>query len=249
MYEVIDLFSRGDDLALVLKMKKGGIVPSEAVASGICSVGMRANAKKQEASDVPGVPVFGFANVIVTEKYMGKLVGRSLQRFMVQESRGLNLEVLTALKEVGNDTEISDVLIATTSTAKARLAPLAGFPLMSENPLAQQIIKWAVHNDEYRLAYVVPDAVVEGKVTAEAREEISRAADVEAKVQAKLRARRENVSVDLERLKEVYAGATIHDYVQDEALQDNYSATMKMKRVDNHKTFKEAVRQDIPLEL
>jgi len=247
-YEVIDAFARGDDLALAIAVD-GGVVPSEAVASGICSVGMRANAKKQEASDIPGKPVFGFANVIVTENYMGKLMGRTAQRFLVQESRGLNLETLDAVREVGNDTEISDLLIATTGTAKARLAPVAGFPLMSEHPLAAQLVEWAVHNDEYRLAYVVPDALVNGEITEEAREEIRRAADVEAKVQAKLRAKRENVSVDLERLKELYAGSTIHDLVEEYALVGDYVPTMAEQRVNNHDMFVEAVRRDKPLDL
>lgn len=247
-YTVLDALARGDDLALALRVGNG-VVPSEAVASGICSVGMRANAKKQEASDVPGVPVFGFANVLITEKYMGKLAGRTAQRYLVQESRGLNKETLDALNEVGNDTTISDVLIATTGTAKARLAPLAGFPLMSTHPLATEIVTWAVHNDEYRLAYVTPDAIVDGKISNEAKDEIARAADVEAKVQAKLRARRENVNVDLERLKEVYAGATIHDLILDEALLDGYNPTERMNRTNNNEKFNDAVRKDIPLDL
>lgn len=248
-YEIIDAFARGDDLALAIRLPKGGTVPSEAVASGICSVGMRANAKKQEASDIPGTPVFGFANVVVTEKYMGKLLGRTFQRYMVQESRGLNMEALTAVGEVGNDTEYSDTLIATTGTAKSRLAPLSGFPLMDEHPIVDIIVEFAVHNDTYRLSYVIDGALVDGQITESAKAEMRRAADVEANVQAKLRARRDNVSVNLEALKEVYVGSTIHDKISDVALVDNYRPTLELERVDNHTLFKEAVRLDQPLDL
>lgn len=249
-YTVVDKLHRGDDLALVIKLDKKGTVPSEAVACGICSIGMRANAKKQEASDVPGVPVFGFANVLVTEKYMGKMLGRTAQRYMVQESRGLSLEMLNALRAVGNDTGISDAIVATTATAKARLAPMAGFPLMDEHPLTPFIVEWAVHNDEYRLAYLSDGSFDEnGQVTEEARELLQKAAQVEARAQAKLRARRENVNVDLEALKEAYVGSTIHDHVTDYALVDNYRPSRLMPRVDNHALFKNAVRTDSPLEL
>ena len=248
-YEVYDYFSRGDDLAMAIKLPKGG-VPSVAVASGISSVGMRANAKKQEASDIPGKPVFGFANVLVTENYMGKLVGRTAQRYMVQESRGLNLEMLNAVKETGNDTALSDALIATTGTAKARIAPMAGFPLMDEHPLTPKLVEWAVHNDKYRLAYVTDNSFDDkGRITDEARAEIERAAQVEARAQAKLRARRENVSVDLERIQEAYAGSTVHDHILDYALVEDYKPTKAMTPVDNHTAFKEAVRLDEPLRL
>jgi len=248
-YVVKDMFSRGDDLALLIELTHGGI-PSELAASGIQSIGMRANAKKQEASDIPGKPVFGFANVLVTEEYIGKLIGRSTQRYMVQESRGLSLEMLNAVKEVGNDTEYSDTLIGTTSTAKARLAPLAGFPLMDSHPLADRVARWAVHNDKYRLSYVMQGALTsDGQVTGEAREMMTLAAEVEAKAQARLRAKRDNVDVDLEKLKEFYLGATIHDLVIEHALVDGYVPHLAMERVDNHTLFKEAVRLDEPLEL
>jgi len=248
-YKVLDALARGDDLALAIALPKGG-VPSEAVAGGITSVGMRANAKKQEASDIPGKPVFGFANVLVTEHYMGKLVGRTAQRYMVQESRGLNLEMLNAVRDSGNDTELSDTLIATTGTAKSRLAPLAGFPLMDEHPLTPKIIEWAVHNDKYRLAYL-SDASFDdtGKITTEARTLLDAAARVEARAQARLRARRENVSVDLAMLQEVYLGSTVHDHIIDYALVDNYQPVRKMDEVNNHTLFKESVRTDTVLKL
>jgi len=246
-YQDVDALARGDDLALAIRLDDEGLIPSEAVASGIVSVGMRANAKKQEASDIRGKPVFGFANVLVTEGYMGKLVGRTAQRYMVQESRGLNLEMLNAVRDSGNDSGLTDTLVATTATAKARLAPMAGFPLMDEHPLVPLLVEWAVHNDNYRLAYVSDESFVDGQITEEARVGIEKAARVEARAQARLRARRENVSVDLERLQEVYAGSTIHDHILNFALADNYQPTMRMDRVDNHTLFKEAVRTDIPL--
>jgi len=248
-YDAVDLIGRGDDLAILIR-KLGQGKPSELVACGIASIGMRANAKKQEASDIPGLPVFGFANVITTPHYMGKLLGRSLKRYMVQESRGLNKEMLDALRDAGNDSGLSDSLVATTTTAKSRLAPLAGFPLMSSHPVVDDIAEWAVHNDAYRLFYVAEDSFDDsGQVTDEAREVTRRAQEAEAKAQARLRSKRENVSVDLERLKEVYLGSTIHDLIEEYALADNYTPTREMPRVDNHALFKEASRSDSELVL
>jgi hypothetical protein len=247
-YDIVDLLGRGDDLAVLIR-KLGQGAPSEMVACGIASVGMRANAKKQEASDIPGTPVFGFANIHVTPMYMGKLLGRSLKRYLVQESRGLNKEMMDALAEVGNDSGLADSLVATTSTAKARLAPLAGFPLMSSHPAVDDIAEWAVHNDAYRLYYTSDNAFdSSGKITEEAKEMVRRAQEAEAKAQARLRAKRENVSVDLERLKEVYLGSTIHDLIEEHALVDNYTASREMTRVNNHVKFKEASRSDTEIE-
>jgi len=248
-YEIIDLLSRGDDLAVAIRLPKGGI-PSHAVASGIQSVGMRAHPDKQEASDIPGIPKFSFANVLVTEKYMGKLMGRTAQRYLVQESPGINLEMITAIREAGNDTGLSDALLATTSTAKARIAPLAGFPLMDTHPLASPFVEWAVHNDKFRLSYVTEKSFDDsGRVTEEARTLMRKAAAVEARAQAKLRARRETVNVDLQALQEVYADSTIHDLVMEHALVDAYVPFLKEELVDNTSIFKEAVRKDEPLSL
>ena len=240
---VLDDFARGDDRAVAIVLPGGG-VPSEAVAGGIVAVGRRANAAKQEASDIPGTPVFGFANVIVTENYMGKLLGRSLQRYLVQETSGISIEMLNAVKSAGNDTELSDLLVATTAAAKARIAPLAGYPLMSEHPAVFNVATWAVHNDKHRLAYLSDDSFdSDGSPTKEAKELTRRAADVEAAAQARLRARRENVSVDLERLKEVYAGSTIHDHVEEIAFDRNYVPTKREEPTDNSAKFSDAVRK------
>jgi len=245
---LIDDFARGDDRATVVLLLKGG-VPSEVIAGGLAAVGRRANAKKQEASDIPGKPVFAFANVLVTERYMGKMLGRTWLRYMVQETAGISKEMLDAVRDEGSDLGVSDLLIATTGTAKAKLAPLAGFPLMSEHPGAFTVVKWAVTRDKYRLAYLSDGSFDDqGEVTDEARVLTRRAADVEARAQARLRAKRENVSVDLERLKEVYAGSTVHDMVESVAFDTEYRPSDESE-VDNAALFMEAVSSGGVLEL
>ena len=142
----IDSLSRGDDLVLIMELLKGG-TPSAHAAGGLCAIWLRANAKKQEASDIPGKPVFGFANVLVTENYMGKLLGRSALRYMVQESMGLDKDALDLVLEERGDLDIEAGLMTSTATAKSRLAPLAGFPLLDQHPGAQLPVTIAVHHD------------------------------------------------------------------------------------------------------
>jgi hypothetical protein len=241
-YEVTDMLSRGDDLLLVVELPKGG-VPSEAVAAGICAMGLRANASKQEASDVPGTPVAGFANVVVTEEYMGKLAGRTVQRYMVQESPGLDKASLDVMREEIGDLEIELGIMTTTATAKSRLAPLAGFPLLDQHPIADFAVKLGVHNDKYRLAYLKANSLdSKGLVTDEGKALLARAKMVEARAMARLRARRENVSIDLDRLMEVYEGSTVHELIEEHALQEDYKPTEKMEEVDNLKSFLDDVR-------
>jgi len=244
--KLIDNFTRGDDAVVVIEMLKGGYLPSEAVAAGMCSVGLRANAKKQEASDIPGKPVFGFANVIVTENYMGKLMGRTMQRFVVQESAGLDPLALEIVLDELNDLEIEAGLMTTTATAKSRLAPMAGFPLLDQHPGAKRAVELAVNHDKYRLVYISDESFTDdGQVTEEGREMLARAKEVEAKVQARLRARRENVSVDLEALKEVYEDATVHALIEEVALDDQYSANPEFMLEDTSQTeiFRDLVSQ------
>lgn len=238
---LVDLLTRGDDEVVVIELPKGG-VPSVSAASGVCSIGLRANAKKQEASDVPGKPVFGFANVIVTENHMGKLMGRSMGRFMIQESMGMDAATLDLILEERGELELEVGLMTTTATAKSRLAPLAGYPLMDRHPAALDAIKLAVHHDKYRLSYVSEESFDnEGNITEEGKELIAKAKDVEARVQAKLRARRENVSVDLEALKEVYITATVHDIIEEVALADNYQPdqSLLLEGKTNSELFRE----------
>jgi hypothetical protein len=242
-YDVTDVIGRGDDLAVVVELLKGGLVPSQCVATGIISCGLRANASKQEASDIPGKPVAGFANVLITETYMGKLAGRTVQRYMVQESSGLDKDALDVMREEIGDLELELGLMTTTGTAKSRLAPLAGFPLLDKHPIASWAAKLGVHNDRYRLAYMTPESIDgDGLITDEGREMLARAKVVEAKAQARLRARRENVSVDIEILKEAYLEATIHDLIEEHALVDGFNPTEKMEEFDNLKAFKDMVQ-------
>lgn len=242
---LVDLLTRGDDEVIIIEQPQGG-VPSESAASGICSVGLRANAKKQEASDVPGKPVFGFANVHVTENYMGKLMGRSMQRFMVQESMGLDAAALDLILEERGELELEAGLMTTTATAKSRLAPLAGYPLMDRHPAALEAIQIAVHHDKYRLSYIDESSFdSSGTITEEGKDLIAKAKQVEAKVQAKLRARRENVSVDLEALKEVYLAASVHDIIEEVALVDDYKpdTSLLLEGVTNSDLFRELTSQ------
>jgi hypothetical protein len=241
-YSIVDALARGDDLAVLIRMDKPGI-PSVNVASGITSVGLRANAAKQEASDIPGKPVAGFANVLITEEYMGKLIGRSLQRYMVQESTGLDKDALDVMREEIGDLDLELGLMTTTGTAKSRLAPLAGFPLLDQHPLASWAVQLGVDNDKYRLSYLTAESFDDdGNFTDEGKELLARAKEVEAKAQARLRARRENVSVDLEALKEVYLEATVHDLIETHALAPGYKPELAQEPTDNLKKFKDLVR-------
>ena len=243
-YDIVDVLGRGDDLAVVIELQKGGLIPSQCVATGIISCGLRANAAKQEASDIPGKPVAGFANVVITENYMGKLAGRTIQRYLVQESSGLDKDALDVTREEIGDLELELGLMTTTGTAKSRLAPLAGFPLLDQHPIASWAAKLGVHNDRYRLAYMTPESVTaDGLISDEGREMLARAKVVEAKAQARLRARRENVSVDIETLKDAYLAATVHDLIEEHALVDEYTATEKMEDYDNLAAFKDLVRE------
>jgi hypothetical protein len=238
----VDSLSRGDDLVLVIELDKGG-TPSAHAAGGLCGIGLRANAKKQEASDIPGKPVFGFANVLVTENYMGKLLGRSTLRYMVQESMGLDKDTLDLVLEERGDLTVEAGLMTSTATAKSRLAPLAGFPLLDKHPGAELPVRIAVHHDKYRLSYISENSFdANGRITEEGERLLARAKDVEARVQARLRARRENVSVDLESLKEVYIGSTIHDLIEQEALVEDYKPNQFLLiHKPNSEVFKDLV--------
>jgi len=241
-YSIVDLLGRGDDLALVIELEGGSQVPSARVAGAICAIGLRANAKKQEASDVPGKPIFGFANVVVTPNHTGKLLGRTGQRAAIQESMGMDLDTLRMVQEVQGDLAVETAVMTTTSTAVSRLAPLAGFPLMDRHPCADSVVELFVHNDKFRLSYIKPESFDEnGQLTEEGAELIARAKDVEATVMARLRAKRENVDIDLEALKEVYLASTVHDLIEDHALKDGYTATRKMPEYDNAQAFADLV--------
>lgn len=248
-HHVVDDFARGDDRATLITLPQGG-VPSEAIANGLAAVGRRANAKKQEASDIPGRPVFGFANIHVTEAYMGKLSGRYFKRFHVQESPGLPIEVLDMLMEEGNDSGYEDALVVTTMTALARLAPAHGFPFLSHHPLARETTRYGIDNDEYRLSYITPESVDEdGNLTEEAEKAMERAKQVEAAVQARLQARRANTAIDLDNLSEVWLDNSIHRAVEDIAFSRDYNPKYKKTRVDNATKFQEAVTNGTPLDL
>ena len=246
---VVDDFARGDDRATLITLPRGG-VPSEAIANGLAAVGRRANAKKQEASDEPGRPVFGFANIHVTEFYMGKLLGRFFKRFHIQESPGIPIETLDMLREEGNDTGFEDSLVVTTLTARARLAPGHGFPFLSHHPVARETTRYGIDNDQYRLSYITPDSVDdEGNITEEAEKATERAKRVEAAVQARLQARRSNTAIDLDALQEVWLDNSIHRAVEDIAFSRDYRPQLKQARVNNTKLFQEAVTNGTPLEL
>jgi hypothetical protein len=242
-YDIVDVIGRGDDLAVVVSLLRGGLVPSQCVATGIIACGLRANASKQEASDIPGHPVAGFANVVITENYMGKVAGRTVQRYLVQESTGLDKDTLDIMREEIGDLELELGIMTSTGTAKSRLAPLAGFPLLDTHPIASWAVQLGVHNDKYRLAYMTAESVdADGLITDEGRDMLARAKDVEARAQARLRARRENVSVDLESLKEAYLESTVHDLVEQHALVDGFNPTQKMEDFDNLQSFKDLVQ-------
>lgn len=246
---LVDDFARGDDRATVIALLEDG-VPSEAIAGGLAAIGMRANAKKQEASDIPGKPVFAFANITVTTQYMGKHIGRYLKRFHVQESSGIPIEAQDALRDVGNTTGFADSLILTTMAALARLAGAHGFPLMSTHPLAEETTRYGIDNDRYRLTYLSEDSFDgTGKPTEAARIKSREAAEVAAKVQAKMAMRRANVSVDLDTLKEVWLGSSIHDFVEDVSFAEDYEPTYRREIVDNDALFQEAVEQGTPLNI
>ena len=238
---VVDALTRGDDSAVLIELPSGGHF-STCLAGGYSGVGMRANAKKQESSDIAGKPVFAFANILVTANYIGKLLGRSLKRFMVQETAGVSMEMLQAVRDVGNESEFSDIMVATTSTAKSRLAPLAGFPLMSVHPAASQVVDWAVDNDEHRLAYVTDNSLDEnGVLTDDAKEATQKAREVEARVQGRLAAARSNTPGIEDSTKDAYYDANIHALVLERAFSPSYSAPLKMKRYDANLEFRELV--------
>jgi hypothetical protein len=238
-FEVVDMLSRGDDMAVLVSLRDGGASAMQAVASAMCATGLRANAKKQESSDRPRYPMISFANVFVTEEYMGKQLSRTGKRYMVQESAGLDKATLDVIREEAGDLDVEIGIMTTTTTAISRLAPLAGFPLLDTHPSADFMSKLAVHNDRYRLTYLDPSSFEDGAITAEGREKLARAKAVEAKAQAKLRARRENVSVDLDALTEVYMESTIHGMIETHALDDQYNPTMKMEEHSNIQDFRD----------
>lgn len=246
---VADDFARGDDRATLIVLPEGG-VPSEAIANGLAALGRRANAKKQEASDVPGTPVFGFANIHVTQTYMGKLIGRSFKRFHIQESPGIPIETLDMLRQEGNDTGFEDSLVVTTLTARARLAPLHGYPFLSLHPSAKLLTEYGINNDKYRLSYIVPAAVLQdGSLSEEALLATQRAVDKEAAVQARLQARRSNTAIDLDNLEEVWKDNSIHATVEEVAFSKDYRPRFKQPKVDNPALFQEAVTNGTPLNL
>jgi len=241
-FEVEDLFSRGDDLALRLRMLSKGQSAKQSAASALCATGFRANASKQKSSDTPRQPLISFANVLVTPDYIGKLVSRSAKRAQVQESSGLDKATLDVIREEAGELDVELGIMTTTTTAISRIAPLAGFPLLDTHPLADYIARLYVHNDRYRLVYLDPTSFTEdGELTQEGVERLARAKAVEAKAQAKLRARRENVSVDLDALSEVYSESTIHGLIEIHALEGKYNPVLKMEETSNIQTFKDKV--------
>lgn len=246
---VADDFARGDDRATLIVLPQGG-VPSEAIANGLAAVGRRANAKKQEASDEPGKPVFGFANIHVTTAYMGKLLGRFFKRFHIQESPGAPIETLDMLRQEGNDTGFEDSLVVTTLTARARLAPGHGYPFLSLHPMAKLVTEYGINNDKYRLSYIVEDSVLQdGSLTEEALLATQRAVEKEAAVQARLQARRSNTAIDLDNLEEVWKDNSIHRTVEDVAFSKDYKPRFRQPKVDNPALFQEAVTNGTKLEL
>jgi hypothetical protein len=240
-----DIFAKGDDTAVLVRPVDPKEKASIAIACGYTSVGMRANAKKQECSDEPGNPVFGFAKIYVDQHYIGKLFGNTGKRVLVQEMRGVNLDSIQAVAENNTTDTLSDVLIATTMTVKSRLAPLTGYILLDMHPVAERLVRWVVHNDKHRLLYIVDESFEDdGSLTDEAMKKLERAKLVEAKAQARLLARRLNVGADLEKLTEQFQGATVHDLVDDAALVRDYKPYMAMERVNNAKAFSSSVASD-----
>jgi len=239
-----DLFARGDDLIGVFRGKPGVNIPL-AVAAAYSVVSRRANPSKQESSGIPGSPSASFANIHMTTDYLGKLASRNWKRFFVQESAGVSLETLSAVQEE-NDTEERDILIATTLTALARLAPLSGFPVMDKHPAIEDLVEFAVHNDEYRLAYVDDSSLTkDGNLDIEAaKSRLDRMIQVMSRAQARILSRRGG-SVVPEDVVEEFATNDIHNLVANEALRSDYKPTRLVTRVNNRELFIERRYDDL----
>lgn len=225
------LFARGDDLIGAFQVPPG-TDPLQLVAAAYVAVGKRANPKKQESSGVPRHPQASFANIHLTSTYLGKLASRNWKRFMVQESPGVSMETLTAVQEE-NSSDEKDILVATTLTALARLAPLSGFPLMDQNPVIPHLTKFAVHNDEYRLAFITPNAENDGKLNlVAARDRLTEMISVMARAQARIMARKGGAPATTDMVEE-FERSDIHNLIMQTALVPDYSPTHAVPRVDN----------------
>jgi len=237
---VADMFARGDDLAAVLVLPIG----ADGLAQGagcLAMTGRIVNKDKQEGSGIAGIPEVGFATTYYDSVFLHgfKTALRVMLRTIFKERGGVpppsqqDKDMIDAL-DLG---DISEAMIETTLTIKARLMALWGDIVgLDAHPVRWEITDWVQDLDKELLVYAE---------AATSEQQFIAALTREAQRYASREAIRRGLSVsDMQKLQDDYVEASLTTYLRQRAMAlAEGDRRAELDRVDVKTTFREWSRQ------